>query len=75
VQVRESALQVANRVGNSAVYFNDPNLINTALDKYNAITADDVKNAARKFLVPNLRAVVIASPDTHAAQAAQQGGQ
>ena len=75
VQVRESALRMANRVGNSAVYFNDPNLINTALEKYNAVTADDVRNAARKYLVPNLRAVVIAMPDTHAAQGAPQGGQ
>jgi predicted Zn-dependent peptidase len=75
VQLRESALRVANRVGNSAVYFNDPNLINTAPDKYNAVTPDDVRNAARKFLVPKLRAVVIALPDTHAAQGAQQGGQ
>ena len=76
VTQRESALQVANRLGNNAVYFNDPGLINTALDKFDAVTTDDVKKAAAKYLVPQTRAVVVALPDPKAAQSAnQQGGQ
>jgi zinc protease len=76
VTQRESALQVANRLGNNAVYFNDPGLINTMLDKFDAVTAEDVKKAASKYLVPQTRAVVTAIPDSKAAQSAnQQGGQ
>jgi predicted Zn-dependent peptidase len=75
VQARESALQLANRIGNAAVYFNDPNLINTALEKYNAVTADDIKNAAGKYLVRNVRAVVLAQPEAGAAQEAAGGQQ
>ncbi|HEY7616086.1 MAG TPA: pitrilysin family protein, partial [Terriglobales bacterium] len=75
VQARESALQLANRIGNAAVYFNDPNLINTALEKYNAVTADDIKNAAGKYLVRSVRAVVLAQPEAGAAQEAAGGQQ
>ena len=46
------------------------------LDKFNAVTAEDVKKAAAKYLVPQTRAVVTALPDPKAAQSAnQQGGQ
>ena len=76
VTTRESSLQVANRLGNNAIYFNDPDLINTALDKFNAVTADDVKKAAAKFLVARTRTVVIALPQAPANQpSGQQGGQ
>ena len=75
VTQRESALQVANRLGNNAVYFNDPGLINTALDKFDAVTADDVKKAAAKYLVPRTRAVVLALPESKAQGADQPGGQ
>ena len=76
VTARESALQVANRLGNNAVYFNDPDLINTALDKFNAVTAGDVQKAAAKFLIPRTRTVVVALPQAPSDQpASQQGGQ
>ena len=75
VTTRESALQVANRLGNNAVYFNDPGLINTALDKFNAVTVDDIKKAAAKYLVPQTRTVILALPDAKAAASSQQGGQ
>jgi predicted Zn-dependent peptidase len=75
IQLRESALQVANRLGNTAVYFNDPSLINTALDKYNAVTAEQVKQAADKYLVPDTRAVVTTLPKSNPSEGAQPGGQ
>ncbi len=74
IQQRESVLQVANRLGNSAVYFNDPDLVNTSIDKYNAVTPDDIKKAAGKFLIPNLRATVTTVP-AGGDQAPQAGGQ
>ena len=76
VQGRESSLSTAIRLGQYAVYFNDPGLINTIVGKYNAVSADDVKNLARKYLVVTDRAVVITLPQTQAGQpAGQPGGQ
>ncbi len=70
IQSRQSDLGVAIRLGRDAVYFNDPNLINTVVEKYNAVTADQVKEAAVKYLVPSERAVVIDLPAAKKAQAA-----
>ena len=70
IQGRQSDLNVAIRLGRDAVYFNDPNLINTIFEKYNAVTADQVKEAALKYLVPAERAVVIDLPAAKTAQAA-----
>jgi len=78
VQVRESALRTALRLGHDAVYFNDPNLINTSIEKFDAVTTDDVKRVAQKYFSPNLRAVVITLPQSGgspAPAAAEQGGQ
>jgi zinc protease len=75
VQGRESALVTAIRLGQYAVYFDDPDLINTIVAKYNAVTADDVKNAARKYFVTSTRTVVTTLPEAQAAPAGQQGGQ
>jgi zinc protease len=62
VQTRGSVLFLANRIGTYAVYYNDPNLINTAYDKVSAVTADQVKQAAQKYLVAAHRSVVITMP-------------
>ena len=76
VKIRESALRTSLRLGHDAVYFNDPNLINTDMDKFNAVTADDVKEAAQKYFAPNLRAVVTTLPAASGEQSAgAQGGQ
>jgi predicted Zn-dependent peptidase len=62
IQSRASALGLANQIGTLTVYYNDPNLINTLYDKISAVTADQVKQAAQKYLVPAHRAVVITMP-------------
>lgn len=77
VQVRESALRTALLLGRATIYFNDPNLINSAIDRYNAVTTDDVKKVAQKYFVANLRAVVITLPQPSGQETgpSQQGGQ
>jgi predicted Zn-dependent peptidase len=70
IQVRESALQTAIRIGQYAVFFNDPELINTMLDKYDSVTAEQVKSAAQKYLVSTERAVVTTLPEQHAGASA-----
>jgi len=62
VQGRQSSLSTAIRLGQYAVFFNDPELINTSFDKFNAVTAEQVKQAAQKYLVTSERAVVTTLP-------------
>jgi zinc protease len=69
IQARQSDLAVAVRIGQYAVYFNDPDLINTIFEKYNAVTAEQVRQAAIKYLVPTERSVVIDLPAAKTAQA------
>jgi predicted Zn-dependent peptidase len=69
IQGRANDLNVANRIGFLAVYYNDPNLINTSYEKVAAVTVDQVKQAAQKYLVPEHRSVVVTTP-----AAGQAGG-
>ena len=69
IQSRQSDLGEAIRLSNDTVYFGDPNLINTALDKFDAVTADQIKAAAEKYLVADERVVVT---DLPAAKSAMQ---
>ena len=63
IQGRQSSMQTAIRFGQYAVYFNDPDLSNTSFDKFNAVTEEQVKQAAQKYLVPSERTVVTTLPE------------
>jgi predicted Zn-dependent peptidase len=58
----QSSLGRANAIGQAAVYYNDPNLINTRIDKVTAVTKEDVQRVANKYLVQTNRTVVITVP-------------
>jgi predicted Zn-dependent peptidase len=58
----QSSLGRANAIGQAAVYYNDPNLINTRLDKVMAVTKEDVQRVANKYLVATNRTVMITVP-------------
>jgi len=76
IQARQSDMSTAVRMGQYAVYFDDPGLINTWLAKYDAVTAEQVKAAAAKYLVAKERTVVTTLPATQAAkQQPAPGGQ
>jgi zinc protease len=62
IQTRNSTLGTSIQLGQYAVYYNDPNLINTAYEKLLAVTAEQVKQAAQKYLVPAHRSVIITMP-------------
>lgn len=62
-----SSLQRAVVMSQYAVYYNDPNLINTKLDRLMAVTAADVQRVAVKYLTPENRTVVITVPKPAAA--------
>lgn len=62
VQMRESSLYLAFQVADYAVYYNDPNLINTRLDKQLAVKAADIQRVAKAYLNNNQRTVIYTLP-------------
>jgi zinc protease len=75
IEQRRSSLFTAILIGEYSVYFNEPNLINTVLDKENAVTLDQVNAAARKYLVRDQRAVVTTLPAPKEEGASMKGAQ
>jgi zinc protease len=73
IERRRSALRTAVLIGDYAVYFDDPNLINTIQEKENAVTVEQVNALARTFLVADQRTVIITFPiaDAKASKGAQ----
>jgi zinc protease len=69
IEQRRSSLNTASLIGRYTIYFDDPNLINTVIDKQNAVTLDQLNAAAKKYLVRDQRAVVTTLPATSSAQA------
>jgi len=66
----QSSLNRAVNMAVWTVYYNDPNLINTRLDKVSAVTKEDVQRVAGKYLTPANRSVVVTMPKRAAAPAA-----
>jgi predicted Zn-dependent peptidase len=58
----QSSISRAITIGQYTVYYNDPNLINTRLEKVAAVTKEDVQRVANKYLVDTNRTVVITMP-------------
>ena len=73
IEQRRSSLFTAILIGDYTVMFDDPNLINTILDKENAVTLDEVNAVAKKYLVRDQRTVVTSLPAAGGAEAASQG--
>lgn len=61
-QQLESTLFRAIRIGQMAVYYNDPNLINTRPEKIQSITKEDIQRVAKTYLTPENRTVVVTLP-------------
>jgi zinc protease len=68
----QSSLSRAINLSVWTVYYNDPNLINTRLDKVSAVTKADVLRVANKYLTAANRTVVITTPKKAAPMAAGQ---
>ncbi|MDQ3816805.1 MAG: insulinase family protein, partial [Acidobacteriota bacterium] len=58
----QSSLSRAIQMSVWTVYYNDPNLINTRMDKVAAVTKEDVARVANKYLTQANRTVVITLP-------------
>jgi predicted Zn-dependent peptidase len=57
-----TVFQVGELLAHYASYFDDPNLVNSQIDKYHSISKEDVLKAARDFLVPENRTVILTEP-------------
>jgi zinc protease len=75
IEQRRSSLSTANLIGRYAVYFGDPNLINTVVDKENAVTLEEANAAAKKYFVRDQRAVVVTLPESKDAAGSQGAAQ
>jgi len=68
----QSSLSRAINMSVWAVYYNDPNLINTRLDKVSTVTKQDVQRVANKYLAATNRTVVVTIPKPKPAAATTQ---
>ena len=68
IQIRESSLYLAVRMGEYATFYNDPGLVNTQLDKMMAVTPAAVQGIAKTYLNTNQRSVIYTLPAAGAAQ-------
>ncbi len=75
IQTRSSDLRMAVTLGDFAVKFNDPELINTLGASYDALTVEQVNDVAKKYFDRDQRAVVITLPGKPEAGAAKGGAQ
>jgi zinc protease len=69
---RRTVLGTAQLIGEYSVKFGDPELINTTLDKENAVTLDQVNRAAKAYLLRDQRSVVTTVPAQAAPNAARE---
>lgn len=59
---RRTVLGTAQLIGEYAVKFDDPELINTTIEKEDAVTLDQVNRAAKTYLVRDQRSVITTTP-------------
>jgi zinc protease len=62
IMSRQMVLSKAEAIQHARFMHNDIESINTDLDNYNAVTLDDIKRVAAKYLVPANRTVVTVVP-------------
>jgi len=69
---RRSVLGAAQLIGEYAVKFDDPELINTTIEKQDAVTLDQVNRAAKTYLVRDQRTVITTMPAQPASSAGRE---
>lgn len=66
INILSSSISRAITLGQFSVYYNEPGLINTRLDKVAAVTKDDVQRVANKYLSETNRTIIITMPKAKA---------
>jgi zinc protease len=67
-----SSLNRAVQLSENALFFDDPNRINTAADRIAKVTAADVQRVAKQYLLSTNRSVVLTLPKPAAPKGGQQ---
>jgi len=67
-----NSLNLAVQLGEYALFYNNPNLINTRIDQVLKVTAADVQRAATKYLTKENRSVLITMPKAAQGRGGQQ---
>ena len=62
VTANDKMLGVAENLANGYTFFNNTNHINTELDQIKAVTREDIREVAKKYLNPNQRVVLYYLP-------------
>lgn len=62
---------IAESLANYHMYFGDANLINNEIERYMAVTPEDIRNAAQKYYTPENRVVLYFLYDEEAAKVEQ----
>ena len=71
----QSSLNRAVTIGTLTTYYGDPHLINMRLDKFAAVTKEDVQRVANKYLVDTNRTVIVTTPKVKAKTGSAASGQ
>src|SRR3989442_10353540 len=66
VEQLEGTLYRAQALGANAVYYNDPNVINTGNDKLMSVTKEQIQKASRTYLIDSNRTVLTTVPKPQA---------
>jgi len=69
----QSTLNRAIQLGQYAVFYNNPNLINEIEDNYNRVTKDDLQRVAKTYLKDTNRSVIVTVPKPKAGAATKSG--
>ena len=66
VEQLEGTLGRAEDLGENAIFYNDPNVVNTANDKLMSVTKDQIQKAAQTYLTETNRTVITTIPKPRA---------
>jgi len=69
-----SSMSLATSMGELAVYYNKPELINQQAELYQRVTAADIQRVANQYLQPSNRGVLITRPAAKAQPSEPAGG-
>lgn len=65
---RQSNQSRADELGQDTVILNDPELVNTEIDRFLSVTPDDIERVARRYFVPENMTLVEVYPDAKSGQ-------